>query len=413
MYRKYVHLIKNCQLVGMEPFDEIFVLHLITLFDSLSFGLIYAFLPPYLYVLGGTHLTTGLLAVTTLIAQLLSSDIIRDLIHFQGRKAALYTIFNIAAICHALLFLTNSCWFTILARCVFAATNQSNSITKAILMKKIHSDEIQFHLMTFNILSSSGYIIGPILAGCLFDISFAISCFLASVLTMINICLLTIITYEEDDSPSEGSDLSVVNRTVQHVKDAAEHFNNSDYKTNWDLISMKYMFTASTTIFFSKFPQILKHNYNADSVAIGYTTSYMNALMFIGIYLCNKFKSKMSELPLVLIINCGFVVVMICSLLACYSPVYSIYAALCIPIVLTRTLILDFWEDLVADRKNHDLKILGNSISIGAGLTVPIAFGILCNQIGHHAVIIFSVLPLVGSLIVLNRYMAPTHYKIN
>ncbi|XP_057669402.1 uncharacterized protein LOC130901812 [Diorhabda carinulata] len=412
MYRKYVHLIKNCQLVGMEPLDDIFTLQLITLFDSLSFGLIYAFLPPYIFVLGGSHVTIGFLAVTTLIAQLLSSDIIRDLIHFQGRKTALYTIFNIAAICHALLFLTNSSWFTILARCIFAATNQSSSLTKAILMKKVPSDETQYQLIIFNILSSSGYIIGPILAGCLFDISFAISCFLASVLTIINICLLATVSHEDDDSPSEGSDLSVMNRTAQYIKDAVQHFNNSDYKTNWDLISMKYMFTASTTIFFSKFTQILKYNFQADSVAIGYTTSYMNALMFIGIYLCNKFKSKMSQVPIILIINGGFIVLLVCTFLACYSPVYSIYAALCIPIVLARTLILDYWEDLVNDRKNTDLKVLGNSISIGAGLTVPIAFGILCNQIGHHAVIIFSVLPLVGSLIILNRYMASNHYKI-
>ncbi|XP_050509692.1 major facilitator superfamily domain-containing protein 9-like isoform X1 [Diabrotica virgifera virgifera] len=389
----------------MESSDDIFKLQLITLFDSLSFGLIYAFLPPYMIVLGGDNVTCGILAVTTLLAQLLSADIVRDLVNFQGRKAALYSILNVAGVCHALLFVTNSIWFTIFARCIFAATNQTSSILKTMILKRTPADDIQFQLMTFHIITSAGYLIGPIVAGCLFDVSFAISCFLAAFLTIVSIGILTFVK-DIDDGPVEGSDLAVFQRAAQTVKSSVAEFNNSSYETNWDVMTIKYCFSASTSIFFSKFTQILKHNYESDSVAIGYTTSYMNALMFIGIYCSERLKKKLTNIPPNLLLNYSFAVLLISSLLACYSPAYVLYALLCIPVVLSRTLIFDLWEDILTERNNNDLKKTNESISVGAGLTVPIMFGVVCNQIGHHAVVLFSVLPLVASLVIINRQMS-------
>ncbi|XP_050509693.1 major facilitator superfamily domain-containing protein 9-like isoform X2 [Diabrotica virgifera virgifera] len=356
-------------------------------------------------VLGGDNVTCGILAVTTLLAQLLSADIVRDLVNFQGRKAALYSILNVAGVCHALLFVTNSIWFTIFARCIFAATNQTSSILKTMILKRTPADDIQFQLMTFHIITSAGYLIGPIVAGCLFDVSFAISCFLAAFLTIVSIGILTFVK-DIDDGPVEGSDLAVFQRAAQTVKSSVAEFNNSSYETNWDVMTIKYCFSASTSIFFSKFTQILKHNYESDSVAIGYTTSYMNALMFIGIYCSERLKKKLTNIPPNLLLNYSFAVLLISSLLACYSPAYVLYALLCIPVVLSRTLIFDLWEDILTERNNNDLKKTNESISVGAGLTVPIMFGVVCNQIGHHAVVLFSVLPLVASLVIINRQMS-------
>ncbi|XP_023026479.2 major facilitator superfamily domain-containing protein 9 isoform X1 [Leptinotarsa decemlineata] len=388
----------------MDTEKLILKLQLITLFDSISFGLIYAFLAPYLMVLGGDNVTTGMLAVSTLICELISINIAKDLIKAQGKRDALFTMFSIGVVSHVLLVLTRSYWFTIFARCLFSLTNQTQNIVKDLLVKKVSEDEVDYHLMVCNILRSSGFLIGPIVTGCLFNIGFSLSCILAAFLTLLSACLVLAIPKEKDDIPTEGADKSLIEQTVEQVSKTMVLFRKSNYKKNWDLLALKYLYISSVTIFFAKFPQILIYNFNADASVVGYTTSYMNAVTYIATYLAVTLKNKYEHVPMSILIYQGLLITFCSLLAACYAPVYTVFALACIPIIFARNYINTVWEKLYSNRKNNSLNALNDCVGLAAGLSMPLLFGVVCNIIRHNAVIIFSVIPIMISLYIFNTY---------
>ncbi|KAG5877557.1 hypothetical protein JTB14_023330 [Gonioctena quinquepunctata] len=388
----------------MDTENRILKLQLITLFDSISFGLIYAFLAPYLMVLGGDNVTTGMLAVSILICQLLSDNIAKNLIQSYGKRDALFTMFSIATLSHVLLVLTGSCWFAILARCLFTLTYQSNNIIKDLLMRKVSEEEAEYHAKIHSILSSSGYIIGPVVTGCLFDVGFSLSCILAAILTLFNACLTLAIAKEADDVSSEVPEESIAKQTVKQVSKTVTLFKKSDYEKNWDLIALKFMYISSVTIFFTKFPQILKYNFNSDAAVIGYTTSFFNTVVFIADHFKVTLKDKYEHIPTIYLIHQALLISFFSFLVACYIPYYTIFAIACIPVIVAKSFINTTWNELYSGRRNDSLNGLNDHVGIAVGLTVPILFGITCNSIHHHAVISFSLVPMLLSLYILNTY---------
>ncbi|CAG9823181.1 unnamed protein product [Phaedon cochleariae] len=388
----------------MESSSYILKLQLITLFDSISFGLIYPFLPPYLLVLGGNNVTAGYLAVLTLICQLLSWNIAKDIVSYQGKKTALLTMFSFSIVSHLLLILTGSCWFTIFGRCIFALTNQSNEVVKELYIKKITKEETEFQLLIYNVLSSAGYIIGPVVSGCFFDTGFPLICVLAAVLTLINACLVLAIPTEQDDLPSEGPEKTLSERTIGYIWKAADLTKKSDYKQNWDILALKFLYTASFAIFFTKFPMILKTNYQSDSVTIGCTTAYINIAMFIATYVTKNMQEKLSSIPAIILCQQALVVLFFSMLIACYSPMYPLFALSVIPITFGRSYITTSWRKVYSERNNEFLDHVNDYVGILVGLTIPILFGIVCDMIKFNAVVLFSILPVLLALYILNKY---------
>lgn len=189
---------------------------------------------------------------------------------------------------------------------------------------------------------------------------------------------------------------------MENVAEILRDFKDSNVDKNWDLITLKFLFTSSISIFFSKFTQILNYNFAADAIAIGCATSYMNGLGFVCPFLTENIKEKY-ELTKFSLIQKAFITLLLSLLFACYAPTFSLYLFFCIPLILSRCYLGNIWVALFATRKNPTLNRINESIGIMAGLTIPILFGIVCNQIGHHAVVLFSVAPVVFSLFVLYK----------
>lgn len=162
---------------------------------------------------------------------------------------------------------------------------------------------------------------------------------------------------------------------------------------------LKFLFTSSISIFFSKFTQILQHNFSADAVIIGITSSYMNGLVFAGPYLLEKIIDKISN-PKMDLVHYSLCALLISILLACYSPFYSFYLLICIPLIFARCYLNTIWAKLFSSRKNEPLERINTSLGIISGIIIPVLFGITCDQIGHHAVIFYSAMPLVFSLLI-------------
>lgn len=191
-------------------------------------------------------------------------------------------------------------------------------------------------------------------------------------------------------------------KITSNVAQVVNNFKDSNLEENWDIISLKFFFTSSISIFFSKFTQILKYNFDSDAVAIGSTTSYMNGLAFAGSYLISDFIAKSESSKLSLMPH-SLSLLLISLLSACYAPTFPLYLIICVPMIFSRCYLNSTWAILFTSRKNEALKNVNESVGIIAGLIVPIFFGITCDQIGHHAVVLFSVVPILLSLFVFNQ----------
>ncbi|XP_018565106.1 uncharacterized protein LOC108906358 [Anoplophora glabripennis] len=382
----------------------IYKLHIITLLDSICFGLTYPFLSTYIQSLGADHVVVGVLSIGYLICNLISDDLVY-LTKVNQRQSGMVIILFITMLTHFSLIVTSSYWFIIFGRCVYSiVANQSQNMCKDLLHRHAEPSMKDDHLTIFSILSGSGYIIGPMFAGYLFEIGFLYIGLLAVLLTLINICLATTISLSDNTSKENSNERTVLDKLYRNVNSIVSDCRNCQYKKNWDMMAIKFLHVSCIMIFYGKFSQILKHNYQSSPVIVGNTYAYMNSLTFLGTYFAVIAKDWYASFSPVTLAENSFRYLGLCLLVACYSPIYLMYMKMCIPIVLLSTFIDSIWRDLFATRKEESLARLDNPLKTAAGLITPVAFGVLCNTIGHHAVIIFSVIPAIASMYIITLY---------
>lgn len=195
-------------------------------------------------------------------------------------------------------------------------------------------------------------------------------------------------------------------KKTEELQEVFENFKSSNLKDNWDVISLKFLFTSSSSIFFSKFTQILQNNFHAKAADIGITAAYMNALFFACPYVVDNIREKV-ELKEFSLINHSLCTLLISLILACYAPAYSFYLFICIPLILSRCYLNKIWSSLFASRKNQALNRINNAVGIAPSFVVPVLFGVICDQIGVHAVVLFSVVPIIFSLFIFYKRTFP------
>lgn len=228
-----------------------------------------------------------------------------------------------------------------------------------------------------------------------------------------NVLVITIIVSglilsinDEEEVVQKDLDQPLIEKSIESLQTIKEDIQHSQFEINWDLLALKYLFSASVNIFFTKFTQILKYNFDSSSIIIGYTTAYMNALTFAATYCLQMCKVK-HPADTLMFIKISFITFLLSLLIACFSPTYYIYSAICIPMIFSRNYINVIWSDLFHARKNSALDRLNGNTGIAAGLTIPILFGVTCNHIGHYAVILFSVLPIIASIYIYEKRTIP------
>ncbi|XP_019770157.2 major facilitator superfamily domain-containing protein 9 [Dendroctonus ponderosae] len=384
---------------------EIRHLLLIAALDSVSYGLIYGFISTYVLQLGGSHITVGILAVGNLIGELLSPDVMSLLTHLHGKRFTLFFILNIAFVTNLMIVSTESFWFTILVRILFSMTNRSESLCLDLLLNKVENDDSRQVLHNYHsFLSSSGYIIGPIISGYLFDSGFLYIGILAALCDFVNIRLLMSVKRNENDKNNDHVDQSVIQNAINIVTDSLQNLKTCTLSKNWDLLLLKYLFASSIITFLSKFTQILKHNFNSSNVTIGYTLAYINIMVFSATYLVPVAIKNINKFSLVSINELSFISIGFLIVAACYAPYYKLFMFLLIPIIILRTLLLNIFKELFSQRKNQSLAKLNNAASGLAGLTAPLFFGIICNHAEHNTVILFSCIPMFMCFAILRYY---------
>lgn len=206
-------------------------------------------------------------------------------------------------------------------------------------------------------------------------------------------------TVSNDDEDDKSEEQSLLDKKSEEIAQVIKNFHDSNFQENWDVISLKFLFVSSISIFFSKFTQILQKNFNSNAIILGVTGSYMTGLIFAGPYAVNNIK-EMSAMKEYLLTIYSFFILLVSLIFACYAPFFPFYLLMCILIALSRCYLNSIWGSLFASRKNEALAKSNEYVGIVSGCTIPIVFGVICDLIGHHAVILFSVLPIIFSLLI-------------
>ncbi|KAF7270663.1 hypothetical protein GWI33_016384 [Rhynchophorus ferrugineus] len=116
-------------------------LQIITLLDSVSYGLIYPFISLYIVKLGGNQYHAGIYAVGNLIGESLSPDVIKSFSHHNGKRYSLFLVLNTMFVTHLMLGITNSYWFAISLRILFSLINQAQNLCLDLLLNRASTEE--------------------------------------------------------------------------------------------------------------------------------------------------------------------------------------------------------------------------------------------------------------------------------
>ncbi|XP_076253860.1 major facilitator superfamily domain-containing protein 9-like [Rhynchophorus ferrugineus] len=380
-------------------------LQIITLLDSVSYGLIYPFISLYIVKLGGNQYHAGIYAVGNLIGESLSPDVIKSFSHHNGKRYSLFLVLNTMFVTHLMLGITNSYWFAISLRILFSLINQAQNLCLDLLLNRASTEEErEIVSLNYSILSGTGYILGPILSGYLFDVGFGYTTTLAACLTLMNSALLMKIKGDKKDCVPEKEVKPLLEKTAEKLSTDIRNLSKSDFNKNWDILLMRYCFASSITVFFSKFSLIIKSNYEVSNVTVGYTTAYINILVFSAAYFTTLTKPILKSYSEIFLSELIFFLLTVLTLLTCFAPYYALFMVLLVPIILLRMILMDLWKDLFKGRQNVYLTKLNQSASVFAGLTTPVVFGIICNRMAKDAVILFSCVPLLICWITMKYY---------
>nr|CAI5853360.1 unnamed protein product [Callosobruchus analis] len=289
-------------------------------------------------------------------------------------------IFTFGIISNLLIMVANNYWIVIFARGIYSLTNQVPKFTKAILTQLCITHDTKYHLKVTDALTKLGLLIGPIIAGYVFETGFIFTCFLSTVLSVSKIGIILSVpeVILEDLSDPEVSKSfvqlahvpntnSILGTILLGIKSITTNLRKCNISTNWDLLVVKFLYTTCTIVFFSKFTQLLKKNMGCSSTVIGATVSYMNAITFVTPHVLRFVRENLQYDSLQNCFFFSFAILAVSTMMACVTSKYLVYLLVCIPIIMCRRYIQAMWTEMFACRGNRFLKPVIREIGIIAG----------------------------------------------
>ncbi|XP_018332825.1 major facilitator superfamily domain-containing protein 9-like [Agrilus planipennis] len=406
------------------------IIYSVSFLDSLCFGLIVPLLTPRILSLGGSHTVAGIFISLQILCQLLSVPLINSFSKKFGYKSSLQKMLLINLITLYLLGLTESCFNLILIRSIYSLTNQTVYLCINIL-KEIMPKEEHFNIAnTLHASSVGGFVVGAVSGGYLFELyGFWEVCLVSCGFNFGAIVLLKNRNafkplqqmQEKDDKSSSGTKESISESTTKrsiikkssvldefvdevyiNIASAVVNFDSDVFSNQLFLFLSHFLFTLSGTIFFTKYPILLKVNYNASAVIIGYTVAYQRMIIFVVNFTSGFIKSYFSLDKIDNIVNVFFML-NIGFIGLCFAPLYEIYLLCFIPMIVAKTIVNDFWRSptVVVENKRESI---GETLDVLGKLTeviIPSIFGVFCDMYLELALQVFVLVPLMTMLIFL------------
>lgn len=388
-------------------------LYIISFLDSVNLGLIMPVLNPHLLSIGGSHTTTGLLVSLHCIAQILATILIKGLYQKYNKRLALIYTLIVALISNLVLAVTTSFWVVFAARLAFYLTNQTQTVLYAYVRSIEHSSKHDIINGVFGALGVSGFLVGPIISGYIFEWNngFSYVSILASGISLLSISFvlfLPILPNEVETIPNLT--LYIIDNLKVSSNLAQQKLSNGKVQCNWNIYLLKVLVTTSLTAFFMKFSMLLKKHYNASSVMIGYTVAYQSMVMFLMNFVLLQVKSLLSpntKTQLVQILSTS----LIAMVAICYAITHGLYMTLFLPVALSRLLLDSMWPSLVYADRGPEVSEAASVFTTITAIVIPIVLGNFCDIYDQHAVKMFAIMPLLCAILLIWQRFEPVQFQ--
>lgn len=190
----------------------------------------------------------------------------------------------------------------------------------------------------------------------------------------------------------------------EELSKAVVNLKEIDWPTYWDAFLLRFLFTLSTSVYFSNQSLYLKENYELPQKNIGYIISFYNALgttsgLLMGFITKTFYKND---------INCHkrlfhfFCVLTVCFFLLYFAPTVSVYVSILIPqgiaSMIIRIVSMEFILSKPHSKAKGSISGATNSVASIARFVSPIASGMIADSFGENYVILSAFVPTLAAV---------------
>ncbi|KAM6934812.1 major facilitator superfamily domain-containing protein 9 [Xenentodon cancila] len=400
--------------------------------DLFGVSMILPLLSHHVKSLGATPTVAGIVGSTYGILQLFSSTVVGSWSDVVGRQDSLLTCLLLSALGYGLLGMSTSIALFVLARIPVGLFKHSLSICRALLSDLVSEPERPLVMGHFNAASSVGFILGPVVGGCLTEHEggFYTSSFMCAAIFLLNAGLVWMLPWSEtladrnetnrSNNPSKGCHDNYCSKSVQNGSHANSHHAVSTADTGadarapgknrarcrevsllqpawrqlssvsskihivassdmWDLFLVRLLMAIAIMLYYSNFSLAMEERFSLKPKVTGYLISYSSTLGALAGFLVGPvtqlYKNNMPALLL-------HSTVLTCCLIFLYATAPSVWQVLltstffAISTTIGRTCITDLELQRGGVQASGTLIGAGQSVTAVGRVLAPLLSGL-------------------------------------
>ena len=377
-----------------KPLASIF---LIVFIDLLGFGLILPLLPYYAETFGASDTVVGLLVASYAAAQLIGAPILGRFSDRFGRRPILLLSLVGTLLGFLLLGFANTLWILFAARILDGLTGGNISVAQAYITDVTDAKDRAKGLGMIGAAFGLGFIIGPASGGLLSQWGYAVPAFVAAVLVLINLVMVSLWLPESLPPEKRETTATATKRPAVTFSALLEALKRP---FTGPLLITRFFFGLAFAIFQTIFALYALRRFNLDATQTGFILTYVGVLAAVvqGV-LVGRLSERFRD-DVLIFVSVG---IMALSLLGwALSPSVAVLLIILAPTAfaggILNTVLSSALTKAVEPQEIGGILGLSASIESATRVLAPTLGGILLGSVGTWAPGTFGAVLLAGLL---------------
>lgn len=342
--------------------------------DTVAVAIVIIQIIPRLTKLGGSPLTSGIIASLYGAAQLFSSPFMGNLGDKTNRKNLLITCILICAVNYYLLGLPSLITFSI-SRLITGAMKHSQLLSMAYLTDIVPPEEKPSYFGFYGAGIGMGFIIGPIISGFLAELpdGFSWMCTVCSAMFVFNALLVWLLLPDTGIKNKNNEDHE---KKVTYSKGIMGQLEKLGIEKCWDVLLLQGLLEFALMVSFTNFPLLLEEEYQLQPKNIGMFIAFLSIMGTLISLVAGKLAEFTGETAVPYLVGIGFFSFFGLS----FNPNFTLYCVIISVLNLSVSLLRSWWPNMAISRSGDEKSgaVIGalHSQMAVAGMLAPIATGI-------------------------------------
>ncbi|XP_032980976.1 major facilitator superfamily domain-containing protein 9 isoform X3 [Rhinolophus ferrumequinum] len=284
-------------------------LYLVGFLDLFGVSMVVPLLSLHVKSLGASPTVAGIVGSSYGILQLFSSTLVGCWSDVTGRRTSLLVCILFSALGYLILGASTNVFLFALARVPVGIFKHTLSISRALLSDLVSEKERPLVIGQFNTASSVGFILGPMVGGCLTELDggFYLTCFICFSVFMLNAGLVWLFPWSDikvnntknglrlgknralsgktdyevqEGSPTPGSTAhgKPAGPPWTEVVSTLRVMRTLLFSDMWDILLVRLLMAMAVMLYYSNFVLALEERFGVSPKTTGYLISYSSAL---------------------------------------------------------------------------------------------------------------------------------------